>query len=307
MLPTPTIHLGSPTQVGPLTVFPVWTDAPVPERPLRTTVPRSARIGEVDGGAVVERLTVHNPTAKSFLLPAGGIFEGGQQHRVVLHSVVVGAESRLDLDVRCVEQGRWSGGQRQRLHRRRAPLAVRGALSGIVARGDARRGHHPTRGDQGRVWDQVSRYEERVGRSHTGSLLEATARAEEDLVRALDGLRPLLGQRGVLIGIGGHPALLEVFDHPKLLASEWAPILTGIAADAVFAPVVPTTGRRARIFAEHVSNRALRPWTQAGAAVALEHRDDLAVIDAVADARTPEPGAPIHLTALNPRHALVAA
>jgi hypothetical protein len=41
--------------------------------------------------------------------------------------------------------------------------------------------------------------------------------------------------------------------------------------------------------------------------VALEHRDDLAVIDAVADARTPEPGAPIHLTALNPRHALVAA
>lgn len=40
MITTPTIHLGSPTQVGPLTVFPVWTDAPEPKRPVRASIPR---------------------------------------------------------------------------------------------------------------------------------------------------------------------------------------------------------------------------------------------------------------------------
>ena len=54
MITTPTFHLGSPTQIGPLTLFPVWTDAPEPKRPIRTSVPRGATIGEVPGGAVVE-------------------------------------------------------------------------------------------------------------------------------------------------------------------------------------------------------------------------------------------------------------
>src|SRR5690606_26653 len=114
--------------------------------------------------------------------------------------------------------------------------------------------------------------------SGTSSLLEATGARADELLRELAGLRPLLGQRGVLIGIAGHPALLEVFDHPKLLADEWEPILTGVAADAVFAPAIPTTGRRARYFAQHVSNRTLRPWARAGEAVAVEDRDALAVI-----------------------------
>lgn len=312
MITTPTFHLGSPTQIGPLTVFPVWTDAPEPKRPIRTSVPRGATIGEVPGGAVVERLTVDNPTAKTFLLPAGAVFEGGQQHRALLHSVVVDAESTTAIDVRCVEQGRWSGGGRQRLHQRRAPLAVRGALSGIVGPRDNPLGHDLRRGDQGRVWSQVNRYEQVGGRSRTSSLLDATDTHAEEIRRELANLRPLLGQRGVLIGIGGHPALLEVFDHPKLFAAEWEPILTGVAADAAFTPVIPTTGARARYFARHISGRALQPWAPAGAGVAVEGRDGLAVIDGVVegviDGRTNDrEGQPIHITALNARHALIAA
>ena len=30
----PTFHLGAPTVVGPLTLFPIWTDAPVPDMPV---------------------------------------------------------------------------------------------------------------------------------------------------------------------------------------------------------------------------------------------------------------------------------
>ena len=41
--------------------------------------------------------------------------------------------------------------------------------------------------------------------------------------------------------------------------------------------------------------------------LAVEHRDSLAVVDAVIDGRTVEPLPPIHITALNARHTLVAA
>lgn len=328
MFQTPTLHLGSPTQVGPLTIFPVWTDAPQPARPLRTRLPKGATIGEDDGGATVQHLVVDNPSPKTFLLPAGTVFVGGQQDRTLLATVLVGPHSRQHLDVRCVEAGRWGGGRRQRIRGHRAPLAVRGALCGI--HGD--HGHHPgpypggpadrtpfddrqpvRRGDQGDVWRRVAAYQH-LAASPTGSLLPALeAPRTTDLVAELAHLAPLPGQRGVLIGIAGHPALLEVFDHPTLLADQWEPILTSVAVDAIRVPVVPTTGARARTFAAHLSNRRLAPCGRAGVATAAEGRDHLAVIDAVvADPRTDpaenlaEDGTgPIHLTALNARHQLV--
>ena len=303
MLQTPTIHVGSPTQVGPLTLFPVWTDAPVPRHPLRARLPRGATIAEADGGAVVEQLTVHNPTTTAFLLAAGTVFAGGQQDRTLLTGVVVGAQSTLDLEVRCVEAGRWGGGRRHQLRPRRVPLAVRGALAGVDAAGPDRHDRPKWRGDQGEVWRRVALYQQPAP-SVTGSVLPALD-GPGDLVDALLAHRPLPGQRGVLVGIAGHPVLLEVFDHPDLLDQQWEAIATSLAADAAFAPAVVTPGRRARIFATHVSNRPLRARGRAGTAVAAEHRDEFTVIDALVDGDTGVALPPIHLTALNARHQLV--
>jgi hypothetical protein len=165
------------------------------------------------------------------------------------------------------------------------------------------------RGDQGEVWRRVASYQE-LGASATGSLLPALEGPRTtDLVTELGRLAPLPGQRGVLIGIAGHPALLEVFDHPTLLADQWEPILTSVAADAARVPVTATTGARARTFAAHVSNRRLARCGRAGVAHAAEARDQLAVIDAVVDDHRADhgdnPSGPIHLTALNARHHLV--
>ena len=301
MTTTPTIHLGAPTEVGPLTVFPVWTDAPLPATALRAQVPRGASIDELSS-ETVERLKVHNPTPKPFLLPGGSIFDGGLQHRALVHSVVVEADSDVTIDVRCVEQGRWGGRSNQRLHRRRAPLAVRGALRGVVA-DQPSRGGDVGHADQMEVWSRVHRYEVAAGPSVTSSVVEMGDRVEVEAASALDGVRPLLGQRGVLIGIGGHPALLEVFDHPRTLADQWDAILTSVVADARLVPSRPTTGARARTFAHRASCRPLAGRERAGAATACSVRDDLAVIDAVVadDARM------VHLAALNVRHQLVGA
>ena len=301
MVTAPVNHVGSPTHVGPLSVFPVWTDAPVPRHALRTSLPKGATIDEVAEGSVVERLSLHNPTDSMFLLPGGSVFDGGWQHRVLVHSVLADARTDVDLDVRCVEQGRWDGTGQQRLHGRRAPLAVRGALRGI--RTDRQPLGRAGRADQGDVWNRVHRYERTMGSSASSSLVEVTDRLEDQAGDVLARLQPLPGQRGVLIGIGGHPVVLEVFDHPRTLTRQWGAIITSVLADAHLVPARPTTGRRARIFAQRVSERTLQPWADAGAATAVEARDDLAVIDAIATRQNNV----IHLSALNARHELVGA
>lgn len=303
MLITPTIHLGAPSAVGPLTVFPVWTDAALPRRAVRTGVPRRARVTEVAGGSVVELLTVANPTAAPFVLTGGTIVAGGWQHRVLTGSVLVAADASLDIDVRCVEQGRWGGRSGHAVSRARAPLAVRGALRGVVRPGSRREAMPERSAAQHEVWDRVELYESALGSSPTSSLVEVTAHAEIDVESLVGEVEALPGQRGVLVGVGGHPAVLEVFEHPSGLRRELRSILRGVAVDALLAPAEPTPGRRARAFVARVSRRAVEPAGAAGHGGRIGAADDLADLDGLSmdDDRL------LHLSALNVRHTLVAA
>lgn len=299
---TPQLHVGSPAAAGPLTVFPVWTDAPMPTRRLRSIAPKGASVNELTAGPAVERLTVHNPTSHAFLLASGSLFDGGHQHRALVHSVVVAPDTDLDVDVRCIEQGRWGGTSDHNVQVGRVPLAVWGALRGISpTRGGAY--PHSVRADQRDVWARVPRYERALGASPTSSLLEVTRRADTDSADIIASVPPLPGQRGVLVGIAGHPVLLEVFDHPTTLQEQWGAIIAGLLVDAQLVTSRPTSGRRARVFAQHLSTRPLEPWAQAGAAVAMEARDDLAAVDGT----TLDGQGFVHLTALNCRHQLVGA
>lgn len=321
MTTTPMIHLGAATEVGPLTVFPVWTDAPRAARALRTSLPQGTKVGELESGSSVERLSLHHPGPKAFLLPGGTIFGGGWQHRALVHGVVVEQPVDLDLDVRCVEQLRWNGDGAQRVHQRRAPIGVQGALRGIrsdrrdrvdqgdrddQARYESGLTPHPTRSeraDQGEVWRRVQSYSPVLGMSASLSLVEITDVLDDGLDDLLGQVQLLDGQRGVLIGVAGHPAVLEVFDHPRTLAGQIRAILGGVLADAAMVPTCSTPGYRARAFAHRVSRRDLSPVSRAGTGVLAETRDDLAAIDGV----TTGDDRLVHLSALNVRHDLVAA
>lgn len=295
------MHLGAPTVVGPLTLFPIWTDAPVPDHPISLEPPATATIGELDSGPAVELLTAKNPTALPYVLLEGTIVDGGWQHRVLVHSVLVGAGAQLDLPVRCVEQGRWNGDTAQRLHRRRAPLGVRGATHGVRRPSEHDRGDR--RVDQGDVWSRVAHYEQTYGASPTSSLVEVLDQAQvtDELRAAIP--RPLLGQRGVLVGVAGHPALVEVFEHPDQLAQQWDALIDGLLASTLHVRRKATSTRRARAFIDRLTGRALPDRVAAGAGVLAEAADDLVSVRALdtGDGRT------IHATALNVRHELVLA
>ena len=301
----PGLHLGAPVVHGPLTVFPVWTDAPLAGRRRYTTATsRGATVAELPDGPSVGRLQVTHDGQRPRVLFGGMLLEGGWQHRVLLDDVAVARGGHQVVEVACVEQSRWGGSRAQRTGSRLAPIAVRGATHGLRMDSDpSPNGGAGRRADQGDVWRRVARYERLHGASATSSLVEVAGRLDDQVTALVALVRPLPGQRGVLIGIGGHPVLLEVFDHPRTLAEQWAGILGSVWMDGHAAPAVPTPGHRARAFVQRVSGAPLQATRQAGAGRGLSVEDGSLV-----SGRGLALGSTlVHAAVLNTRHELVLA
>ncbi|KAD3515002.1 hypothetical protein GD627_11875 [Arthrobacter yangruifuii] len=244
----PQLHVGAGTAAGPLTIFPVWTSGRG-RLGISTGLHADLAVSELAAGARVGQLTVRNNGKRAALLLEGELLEGGQQHRTCARDVLVGPGEALDIDAFCVEAGRWQAGQS--LHRRqarRAPLNVRAEL--------ARAGSGTGRDSQSRIWERVRRFDAVRGPSATSSL-------PEHLDRFVDGVlhhpartfpAPLEGQRGVVIGIGGQPLLLEVFATAALFQGHYRQLIEAVLLDAELLPpsarnAAPMPGQAARDFA----------------------------------------------------------
>jgi len=281
-----TLHLGRGTTRGALTVFPVWGEQAGPRGySADATV---AVVGE-QPGPEVSTLIATNPGTRPLLMLEGQILEGGWQNRVVGRSVLVPARGSMDVDVFCVEAGRWSGADGHRWNGQRASLRVRGAS----------RTEQAERDQQGEVWHRVGEYEGRYGANATASFTEHASRAVDDVDRLVDGFSPLAGQVGVVIGIAGQPVLAEVFDDPATLASQFDSIIRAAALDAVGQVAEKTPSRRARRFVDRLSQVERRAVAPAGVGTTLTGADAYAEVAALTWRRRD-----VHLVATNPRHAL---
>lgn len=219
----PHLDVGSGRHHGALSVFPVWLDAPVPGD--LDWSGDTLTIGELTGGPEVAALEASNRGAKPVVLLEGDLIEGGMQHRMVAASRVVRPGEVVRLDVFCVEARRWSGDGEHIAAGRRATSSVRrGAREG-----------------QSEVWARVGRH----GSDPTGSL-PALLERRSDLAELF---RPQLGQRGVIVGVGGRILFAELFGDPSALAARWNGLLEAAALDAAAAPVRRTLGGAARDFA----------------------------------------------------------
>lgn len=261
-------HVGMATEIGPLSLFPVWTETGAAGTH-RVTPDVGIAVAEL-ATPTVPQLAIVNELSVPVLLTEGTLLHGGRQTRVLNHDLLLRGGTRVEAEVSCVEQGRWSGGQGHALDGR-VPLRVIASLrgTGAMQRDQARRGER-----QGRVWQDVERYGTRYGRSVTSNLRDlrdgeaAVVRDAEQARRNLqrralqDGLehyvRHLLpGQSGVLIGVLGQPLALEIITSPREFARNIEALLKAYTLDVVDIPVEPTPGRRARRFAERVMDAAL--------------------------------------------------
>ncbi len=276
------LHLGRPLTCGALTVFPIWNGRAVTARGY-DLAGSALSVTERAGSAVVEELVVINGGARPALLLEGELLEGGQQHRVASRTMLVAAGQSQVLDVRCVEQGRWSGVSGHIRSGGRAPLSVRAAQG------------------QSATWDRVGRFEQRYGASPTRSLLDATRNASERARQLVACIQPLPFQSGVLLCLAGQPVQAEVYDSWRTLGSVWDALLQSAALDALDLPALPTPGRRARRFLDRVSAIPVSE-SYGGLGTALRGRSPYARLDALAWR-----GRAVHTVAVNLRHELVAA
>lgn len=236
-----TIHVGRGTTRGAMTVFPLWHDAG-PGHEYTVSVAR-LEVTEVPGTPEVSTLMAVNHGPVPVLVPDGQLFDAGWQHRMALASLLLAPGELTRLPVACVEAGRWGGSAQQRGSTRRAAPSVR--EGGRVS--------------QPEVWRRVARHTDERPNA-TSSLVQHM----DDAAPPLTDLRPLPGQAGVLIGLGGQPYVAELFDSPETLAAQLPAVLEAAQLDAALLPAEPTPGRRARRFVSRLVSLSLWPGEAVG-------------------------------------------
>ena len=110
----------------------------------------------------------------------------------------------------------------------------------------------------------------------------------------------LPGQSGVMIGLGGDPLRLKVFDDAASFREQFDAIVEAALHDVGAAPHVPTPGRRSR--------RMVRRFQEAVAHLQADSSDHWrSAYDARLDvARLDHRGRPAHLRVTDRRHPVVA-
>ena len=145
---------------------------------------------------------------------------------MLLHSALMAPGQKLDVDVACVEAGRWRGREEPPRRRRRAPSAVRGATHGL--RPENRWPERPAehRKPTSPMWRRVRYYERTYGQSDTSSLVELGRTHGERGTRCPQGslrraIPELAGPTGASSLEWRASRLLELFDELRALADQW--------------------------------------------------------------------------------------
>lgn len=230
------IRLGEPDTAGALTVFPVFGAEPRFEyASFADGRSHGATITELEGGASVRDLAVHNPSPLALLLYEGEEVLGAQQNRTLDVSVMAAAGQKTRIPVSCVEQGRWDG-RRHREGFERAPQAAYPELRRSKARQvrEAASMGMEARADQSRVWRDVAMKAERHDvASATGAIHDVFESRRGRLSELTGAINLRDGQTGTLVAIDGQIAVFDWVSRPAVFAGLHAPLVQGYALDAI--------------------------------------------------------------------------
>lgn len=230
------LSVGEPDVAGGLAVFPVFAgEATVEYAAFAAAREHGAEITELEGGASVGDLLVHNPTPLPVLLYAGEEVLGAQQNRTIDVSVLAAPGRKTRIPVSCVEAGRWDG-RRHRERLDRAPQAAYPALrraKEMQVRARALAGME-ARADQGAVWDEVAERSERLGvRSPTAALHDVFESRRDRLAAAQEAVTLRERQVGMVAAIAGRITVLDWVGRPEVFATLHGPLVQGYALDAL--------------------------------------------------------------------------
>jgi hypothetical protein len=179
-------------------------------------------------GAQVNHLSVRNASDRPLLLIAGEMVRGAKQDRIVAHDVAIPpGTSADDLDVFCVESGRWIADSTE--------FSSARAVSGAAVRATAQ-----LEKSQAAVWSKVSGYNAAVGASSATESLNAAydkpevkewmTASQARLEAALAGVPDACG---AVLAVGGRFVVADLFGSPDVFRRLRGKLLAGYLLDAV--------------------------------------------------------------------------
>lgn len=197
-----------------------------------------AEISEISEHGSVPQLRLLNRATKPLFLLDGEELVGAKQNRILNLTILAPAAAppvgaRLDIPVSCVEQGRWS---RRSRHFRNTERVIYSKLrrhnSESVSASMDREGS--TRGDQGRVWADISKKSARMAvHSDTGAASALYEHFGRDLDEFVAGVKILPGQVGAAFLVSGRFAGLDLLGGPDLMAGLLPKLVRSYALDAL--------------------------------------------------------------------------
>ncbi|MCS7304867.1 MAG: hypothetical protein NZ602_07145 [Thermoguttaceae bacterium] len=223
------VQIGEPIWYRHLAVYPLFLERGVHLEGRWLTLDEAMRRGvlvvtEKDGGSVPVVWVENRSRDEYVFIMRGEILSGGKQTRTVRQDVILAPGQRVELDVFCVERGRWHGEEKFKPSYQMAPLAVKKR----IAQGEG----------QQSIWESV--------RGLAGALQAATP--SEDLAKALDAphvrqdldkvrkeIVPRIPARtmGFLFLQGRRPVGADMFGDAQIARELFPKLLDAYAVDCI--------------------------------------------------------------------------
>lgn len=229
------IEVGEPDVAGALAVYPLFGPAAGLEYVAFADPKAKTTVGELEGGASVNNLLVHNAGSQPVLFYEGEEVIGAQQNRVLDVAALVAAGAKISVPVSCVERGRWDGRRhrerfrpsRQAADPRMRRMKSRQARSNVAAGREAR-------ADQSEVWREVDARQIEFGAASPTAAMSDIYDANRDRLgsfREAISLQP--GQCGSVAVIDGRIEMLDFVGRPGVYSFLHGAIVEGYALDAL--------------------------------------------------------------------------
>lgn len=189
-------------------------------------------VEEISESGSVPNLSVHNSGTLPVLIVVGEELVGAKQNRILNTSLLVPAQSNLEVPVSCVEQGRWAYTSRVFNESSRfGHSTLRMTQTKNVTKNLRTRHVHDA--SQGEVWSEVTRkISSHRSTSSTASLHDVYTQTEDNLKGYLDGLKPPESE-GILVAINGQIVGGDLFDHSETMQKLWQKLIRSYALDAL--------------------------------------------------------------------------
>lgn len=191
---------------------------------------------EASSAGTVNAVEIENKSDRPVYILAGQVIIGGKQDRVITKDTIVPPGEKLQVEVCCVEHGRWS--PRAGAHQSHDSVVFDLALSSNTQGSIRKRTQAKGARAQGEVWEEVKKSADKLNaQTSTGTYKQVVEKTQKSLDEYLAAIKKAFAEDKKICGfvscINGEVDSCDLFTSPALLAMFRASCLRGYALDAL--------------------------------------------------------------------------